>query len=197
MAKTKAVELLELVQVAGAEEIVRCYPHQLSGGLCQRVMIAMAIACHPPLLIADEPTTALDNTVQLQIIKLLKDLKTRLGMSIMIITHDLSVAAEICDRVYVMYAGRVVEECDILNLFKSPRHPYTQGLLASIPRIGSGEKTPHGIPGTMPNPLNYPMGCRFHPRCSFVMEKCRSSDPMPTKVGLSTASCWLYEGESS
>jgi oligopeptide/dipeptide ABC transporter ATP-binding protein len=173
----KAIEMLRLVGIPLPERRVKEYPHQLSGGMRQRVMIAMALSCNPKLLIADEPTTALDVTIQAQILELMKKLKKELGMAIMLITHDLGVVAEMCERVIVMYGGKVVEEADAVSLFKSPLHPYTEGLLRSIPRMDEEVEKLHVIEGVVPNPLHLPQGCRFHPRCPYAVEKCTQSQP--------------------
>ncbi|HLO04586.1 MAG TPA: ABC transporter ATP-binding protein [Symbiobacteriaceae bacterium] len=173
----KAVEMLRLVGIPLPERRVKEYPHQLSGGMRQRVMIAMALSCNPKLLIADEPTTALDVTIQAQILELMKKLKKELGMAIMLITHDLGVVAEMCERVIVMYGGKVVEEADAVSLFKSPLHPYTEGLLRSIPRMDEDVEKLHVIEGVVPNPLHLPEGCRFHPRCPYAIDKCKESQP--------------------
>jgi len=176
-ATEKAVEMLRLVGIPLPERRVNEYPHQLSGGMRQRVMIAMALSCNPKLLIADEPTTALDVTIQAQILELMKKLKKELGMAIMLITHDLGVVAEMCERVVVMYGGKVVEEGDAVSIFKSPLHPYTEGLLQSIPRMDEDVDRLHVIEGVVPNPLHLPEGCRFHPRCPYAIEKCKASQP--------------------
>ena len=180
-----AVEMLRLVQIPNAARRAHDYPHQFSGGMRQRVMIAMALACRPKLLIADEPTTALDVTIQAQILELLADMKARLGMSIMLITHDMGVVAENAQRVVVMYAGKVVEEAPVGELFANPRHPYTQGLIRSIPRVdkAAGRKLRlEQIPGTVPNLLHPPPGCRFAARCRFVTEACRAAEPALREV---------------
>ena len=192
----KTVEMLRLVKMPNPEQRVKEYPHQLSGGMRQRVMIAMALSCHPKLLIADEPTTALDVTIQAQILDLLNELKARLGMAVMLITHDMGVIAETAQRVAVMYAAKVVEEAPVVELFKEPLHPYTQGLLASVPRIdlAATERRPlQAIPGVVPSPADFPRGCRFHPRCPHVMAMCREKEPMlkDMKPGHKVA-CWLY-----
>ena len=168
--------MLELVGIPEAARRAKDYPHQLSGGMRQRVMIAIALACNPKLLIADEPTTALDVTIQAQILELMTELRERLGMSIMLITHDLGVVAEMCDDVVVMYAGRVVERGPVDEVFGSPQHPYTEALLQSIPLLGmtQAEKL-RVIRGTVPSPLDWPQGCRFEPRCDYAFEKCRGS----------------------
>jgi oligopeptide/dipeptide ABC transporter ATP-binding protein len=181
-AMDKAVEMLRLVGIPLPERRVKEYPHQLSGGMRQRVMIAMALSCNPKLLVADEPTTALDVTIQAQILELMKKLKKELGMAIMLITHDLGVVAEMCERVIVMYGGKVVEEADVVSLFKNPLHPYTEGLLLSIPRMDEDVEKLHVIEGVVPNPLHLPEGCRFHPRCPYAVEKCRESQPALEQV---------------
>jgi len=173
----KAVEMLRLVGIPAPERRVKEYPHQLSGGMRQRVMIAMALSCRPKLLIADEPTTALDVTIQAQILELMRKLKRELGMAIMLITHDLGVVAEMCERVVVMYAGQVVEEADVVSLFRRPLHPYTEGLLRSVPRIDEKVEKLHVIEGAVPSPLDLPPGCRFEPRCPHAVPLCRESMP--------------------
>jgi peptide/nickel transport system ATP-binding protein len=179
-----AVDMLRLVQIGNAERRVHDYPHQFSGGQRQRVMIALALACKPQLLIADEPTTALDVTIQAQILELMEDMKQRFGMAIMLITHAMGVVAENAQRVAVMYAGRVVEEAPVEELFANPRHPYTQGLIRSIPRVDAGHVpgTPRArlaqIPGSVPSLLRPPEGCRFAARCGHATEACRTTDPM-------------------
>lgn len=172
-----AVEMLEKVGISRPDKIANQYPHQLSGGMRQRVMIAMAMVCKPQLLIADEPTTALDVTIQAQILELMKDLQQKEGMSIMMITHDLGVVAEMCDRVIIMYAGQVVEEAEVRTLFKRPLHPYTRGLLASLPQLAEGDTRLRSIPGQVPNPLHMPQGCRFAPRCTYRQEQCETQVP--------------------
>lgn len=195
-AQDKTVELLNAVGIPLPEQRVKEYPHQLSGGMRQRVMIAMALSCNPSLLIADEPTTALDVTIQAQILELLKEIKHRLNMSILIITHDLGIIAELAERVLVVYAGRVVEEAEVKNLLKNPLHPYTQGLLASIPRLDSGKKRLHVIEGNVPVPGKYPTGCPFHPRCPFARNLCRLKIP-PFKIHEKDRmlSCWIGSAE--
>ncbi len=175
-----AIEMLRLVQIPNPERRVNDYPHQFSGGMRQRVMIAMALACKPKLLIADEPTTALDVTIQAQILDLLADMKARFGMAIMLITHAMGVVAENAQRVVVMYAGKVVEEAEVGELFAHPRHPYTQGLIRSIPRVDAaahGRERLAQIPGTVPSLLNPPKGCRFAARCGFATDACRTAEP--------------------
>lgn len=193
-ARDKAVEMLKLVGIPRPEKVVEDYPHSLSGGMRQRAMIAMALACNPRLLIADEPTTALDVTIQAQILELMKKLKTEIKTSIMLITHNMGVVAETCDRVIVMYAGKIVEEGSVEELFTDPKHPYTQGLLKSIPSIDEEQDLLDSIPGMVPNPLNMPKGCRFSPRCSKATQKCREAQPGMTIYGPERrVSCFLYE----
>jgi peptide/nickel transport system ATP-binding protein len=195
-AMDRAVEMLRLVHVPAAERRVRDYPHQLSGGMRQRVMIAMALVCSPELLIADEPTTALDVTVQAQILDLLQEMKSRFGMAIMLITHAMGVVAEVAQRVAVMYAGRVVEEAPADALFARPLHPYTQGLIRSIPRVDSknGKKRRlDTITGSVPSLLNPPPGCRFAPRCAFAIAACTREVPeLRTIEGDHKVACILY-----
>jgi peptide/nickel transport system ATP-binding protein len=176
----RAAEMLSLVQIPNPQKRVHDYPHQFSGGMRQRVMIAMALSCNPKLLIADEPTTALDVTIQAQILELMNEMKQRLGMSILLITHAMGVVAETSQRVIVMYAGKVVEDATVENLFANPRHPYTQGLIRSIPRIDLAATTHtrlEAIPGTVPSLLNPPVGCRFAARCRFATEACTLAEP--------------------
>ena len=182
-ARRRALAMLDHVGMPAPGERIDAYPHQLSGGMRQRVMIAMALACRPALLIADEPTTALDVTIPAQILDLLRKLQVELGMSVLLITHDLGVIAEMADRVTVMYAGRVVEEAPVRTLFHSPRHPYTQGLLQSIPRMHARRTRLHAIPGTVPPPTAFPSGCAFHPRCAHVVDRCRSEVPRLEPAG--------------
>ena len=172
-ARARAIEMLELVRIPSPAQRIDDFPHNLSGGMRQRVMIAMALSCEPALLIADEPTTALDVTIQAQILDLLSDLQRRLGMAILIITHDLGVIAEVADQVLVMYAGQIVESADVDDLFADPQHPYTIGLLGSIPRIDVDRERLATIEGTVPSPNNQPKGCRFAPRCPFADRRCR------------------------
>ena len=167
----KAVEMLKLTGVPRVERMMKEYPFQLSGGQRQRVMIAMALVCKPKILIADEPTTALDVTIQAQILDLMENLKQKTGTSILFITHDLGVVAEVCDDVVVMYSGRVVEKGDVRSIFASPSHPYTRGLLASIPKLGECAEELESIPGNVPNPKYMPQGCKFAPRCSCAFDK--------------------------
>ncbi|WP_353892663.1 ABC transporter ATP-binding protein [Proteinivorax hydrogeniformans] len=189
----QAIEMLSLVGIPLPEKRVDEYPHQLSGGMRQRVMIAMALSCNPKLLFADEPTTALDVTIQAQILELMKKLKTELGTSIILITHDLGVIAETVDRVIVMYAGRVVEEAPVKDLFKKHLHPYTEGLMNSIPSLDERKERLDSIEGSVPNPLDMPSGCRFHPRCPHVMDKCKEEIPqLEEKSKGHTVACWLH-----
>ncbi len=195
--KEKVIELLRIVGIPRADEVYREYPHRLSGGMKQRVMIAMAIACHPALLIADEPTTALDVTIQAQILELLKSLKAKYGMSLLLITHDLGVVAEMCDRVVVMYAGQVVETADTRTLLRNPKHPYTTGLIQSTPRHSKGEKRLNSIPGQVPTPDRYLSGCRFADRCPNAMDICLGAAPPLIELDRhSSCRCWLYQVES-
>lgn len=175
--RERAIELLRKVGIPEPERRIDQYPHELSGGMRQRAMIAMALSCNPSILIADEPTTALDVTIQAQILELMKDLQEEFKMSIIFITHDLGVVAEMADRVIVMYGGEVVERTDIKTIFKKPRHPYTWGLMNSIPRIDREEERLLSIPGVVPNPLNFPKGCKFSNRCFFADQKCVDQDP--------------------
>jgi peptide/nickel transport system ATP-binding protein len=171
-----AIELLRTVHIPEPERRMRAFPHQLSGGMAQRVMIAMAISCSPQLLIADEPTTGLDVTIEYQIIQLLKEMRDLTGTSVIVITHDLNMAAEVCDRIMVMYAGRIVEEAPVRDFFTAPRHPYTVGLLASRPSLAVDEDIPT-IPGNVPDLIHRPTGCPFHPRCRWATEVCREQEP--------------------
>ncbi len=192
-----AVDMMKKVGIADPERRVREYPHQMSGGMRQRVMIAMALCCSPALLIADEPTTALDVTIQAQILELLRELQRRENMSILMITHDLGVVAENADEVVVMYASRVVEKAAVEALFDDPLHPYTRGLLKSLPKLGEKKQRLDVIGGTVPNPLNFPTGCKFHPRCPIGCNdsKCQSQEPLLKQIvaGRSVA-CWHAEG---
>jgi oligopeptide/dipeptide ABC transporter ATP-binding protein len=191
-ARDKAVEMLRLVKIPAPEQRVHEYPHQLSGGMRQRVMIAMALACRPELLIADEPTTALDVTIQAQILDLMSQLQEELNMAILLITHDLGVVAEICDYVMVMYCGRIVEQAPVRELFENPQHPYTAGLLRSIPRLGQKVEKLPTIEGHVPSPANLPIGCRFQDRCEHVHDKCRKEEPSLKHVSdKHDVSCWL------
>lgn len=179
----KSIEMLRLVGIPESEHVINDYPNQLSGGMRQRVMIAMALACRPHLLIADEPTTALDVTIQAQIMELIVRLNEQLNMGVMLITHDLAVVAQTCSRVIVMYLGQIVEEADVLTLFDHPCHPYTEGLMRSIPRMeGDRTKPLYMIPGTVPLLSQIPTGCRFAPRCAYATERCRQETPQLTPV---------------
>ncbi len=192
-ARAKGIEMLKLVGIPRPEKVIDDFPHSLSGGMRQRVMIAMALSCNPKLLIADEPTTALDVTVQAQILELMNKLKKELNSSVMLITHNLGVVAETCDRVIVMYAGKVVEEGDIYSIFEDPKHPYTVGLLNSIPSIEERNEKLEAIPGVVPNPLNMPKGCRFEPRCNKAMARCKEEQPELTILGEErNVRCFLY-----
>src|ERR671914_311692 len=175
--REKTVQMLRLVKIADPESRVDSYPHQLSGGMRQRVMIAMALSCNPSLLIADEPTTALDVTIQAQILELMKELQQRVGMSMLLITHDLGVVAETCSRVIVMYGGEVVEEAGVDELFTAAHHPYTEGLLGAMPRVGQEKERLATIPGTVPPPTAWPSGCRFRDRCRYSWERCAAEHP--------------------
>lgn len=190
-ARKKAIEMLSLVGIPSPEKRIDEYPHQLSGGMRQRVMIAMALSCNPKLLIADEPTTALDVTIQAQILDLMRDLQKELGTAIIMITHDLGVIAELVDRVAVMYTGVIVESGDVETIFANPQHPYTQGLLASIPRLDMDVDRLQAIPGSVPTPGNFPKGCGFHPRCPFAKDICVAKRPPAFAVGDGHhAACW-------
>jgi oligopeptide/dipeptide ABC transporter ATP-binding protein len=193
-AAARAVEMLDLVGISEAPRRANDYPHQMSGGMRQRVMIAIALACNPKLLIADEPTTALDVTIQAQILELMTELRDRLGMAMMLITHDLGVVAEMCDDVVVMYAGRVVESGPVADVFTSPQHPYTEALLQSIPMLGMTQAEPlRVIRGTVPSPLDWPEGCRFEPRCDYAFPKCSEEHPPLFQVGNQHSACWLCQ----
>jgi oligopeptide/dipeptide ABC transporter ATP-binding protein len=195
-AKERTVELFKLVGIAGAERRVNDYPHELSGGMRQRVMIAMALSCDPKLLIADEPTTALDVTIQAQILELLRSIQEQKQMAIMLITHDLGVIAEMAQDVVVMYAGKIVERGTVDQIFENPRHPYTQGLLASIPGSGTKGKRLNVIKGTVPHPFNLPPGCLFAPRCPHAFDKCPTAFPALMDQGEGhKAACFLYGDE--
>jgi len=192
----KAVEMLQMVQIPSPEMRAQEYPHQLSGGMRQRAMIAMALSCRPRLLLADEPTTALDVTIQAQIVDLMERLKEEFETSIMLITHNLGLIAEMARRVIVMYAGKVVEEALVEDLFHEPLHPYTHGLLGSIPWIGrkmeAGRKQLQEIPGMVPSLLEIPTGCRFHPRCPRVMDRCKKEEPPLVQKNGRRVLCWLW-----
>jgi oligopeptide/dipeptide ABC transporter ATP-binding protein len=193
-AKARAVELLDMVGIPDSRDRVDSYPHELSGGMQQRVMIAMALACEPRMLIADEPTTALDVTVQAQILDLLSELSQELGMALLLISHDLGIVAGLADRIGVMYAGQLVEEAPTLELFEQPQHPYTEALLQAVPRLDRVGKRLPAIPGSVPRASAWPEGCRFHPRCPYAWDRCRTRMP-----GLCESSarrgvrCWLLD----
>jgi peptide/nickel transport system ATP-binding protein len=192
-ADKRCEQLLALVGIADPRRRMSSYPHQLSGGMCQRVMIAMGLACNPELLIADEPTTALDVTIQAQILDLMRDLREKINTAIILITHDLGVVAEMVDNVLVMYAGKVVEYAPVKELFAAPKHPYTQGLIASIPVLGMVKEELDTIAGTVPSLLNLPPGCRFATRCPYRMERCDQEEPPLIKLeGNRLVRCWLY-----
>ncbi|TAM73244.1 MAG: ABC transporter ATP-binding protein [Chloroflexota bacterium] len=192
-AMDRALEMLKAVGIPAPERRLNQYPHELSGGMRQRVMIALALSCDPKLLVADEPTTALDVTIQAQILDLIARLQRETGASLLLITHDLGVVAEVVQRVVVMYAGKVVEEGSVADLLESPKHPYTKGLLASIPSRGKRGDRLNVIKGTVPNPFRMPVGCRFNPRCPYAFEPCADYEPPLDQVGPDrSAACWLY-----
>jgi peptide/nickel transport system ATP-binding protein len=193
--RKRIIDMLNLVGIPRAEEIIHEYPHQLSGGMRQRVMISLAMLCEPKLLIADEPTTALDVTIQAQILELMKKITAETKMSTVLITHDLGVVAEMCDRVVVMYAGRVVEHADIRTLFNDPKHPYTQGLLDSLPNANDRKKELRSIKGSVPRPDELPIGCTFAPRCTKVFDKCLTERPPLFELENQSCRCWLYQEE--
>lgn len=191
-----AAEMLKRVGIPDPSRILKNYPHQLSGGMSQRVMIAMALSNDPKLLIADEPTTALDVTIQAQILDLMKKLQKEANSSILLITHDLGVVAEMCTRVIVMYAGKIVEMAPVEKLFANPSHPYTQGLIASVPKLGSGVKVLPSIPGSVPDLASMPSGCRFAPRCKYATDQCRTQEPQLVEIAKDQkCRCWLTQGE--
>ena len=190
----RSVEMLKKVGIPAPEERIKEYPHQLSGGMRQRVLIAMALSCRPEVLIADEPTTALDVTIQAQILELMKELKRTTNTSIILITHDMGVVAEMADYIMVMYAGKVMEQSDAPSLFREPLHPYTQGLLASIPRLDTDVEELYSIPGSVPSLSEMPTGCRFCDRCEKATERCRREAPELYTVGQGKVRCFLYEG---
>jgi oligopeptide/dipeptide ABC transporter ATP-binding protein len=198
VARSRALELLRMVGIPDPERRLRSYPHELSGGMAQRVMIAMALACEPDLLIADEPTTALDVTIQAQILDLMRHLREETGSAIILITHDLGVVAEMCDRVAVMYAGEIVEQADVRTLFREPKHPYTRGLIGSIPVVGEIRDELAVIPGNVPNLIGLPPWCRFAPRCAARVEagltRCTVDHPTLREIAPAhDARCFLYE----
>ncbi len=199
-AREETIRLLRLVGIPSPEQRVDEYPHQMSGGMCQRVMIALGLACRPQLLIADEPTTALDVTIQAQILELMRDLQRELSMSLLLITHDLGVVAEMANRVVVMYAGSVIETADVADLFARPRHPYTAGLLHSIPRLDTDEEKLEPIEGSVPDALDFPKGCKFHPRCGYALARCsREVPPLRERSAAGEArsthqsACWVID----
>nr|WP_091290474.1 ABC transporter ATP-binding protein [Amycolatopsis xylanica] len=194
-ARQRAIELLELVKIPGAKQRVREYPHQFSGGMRQRAMIAMSLALDPELLIADEPTTALDVTVQAQIMDLLAEIQAERNMGLILITHDLAVVAEVADRIAVMYAGRIVEQADVAELFRAPGHPYTEALMRSLPRLDLKGQTLQTIKGLPPSLLDIPPGCPFHPRCERVQDKCRTERPEPLGLGFGRVSACHFAEE--
>ena len=190
----RAVDLLQQVGIPSPENRVNDYPHQMSGGMRQRVMIAMALACSPRLIIADEPTTALDVTIQAQILELMDTLRRKTGTAILLITHDLAVVAETAEHVVVMYAGRIVEEADVKTLFNHPLHPYTQGLMRSIPGVVKSDRTRlEAIPGVVPNLLSLPRGCKFNDRCARAFDRCFEAEPGLIQIDGHSVRCWLYE----
>jgi oligopeptide/dipeptide ABC transporter ATP-binding protein len=194
--RQEVIGLLEKVRIASPEQRIDQYPHEMSGGMKQRVMIAMALACKPDLLIADEPTTALDVTIQAQILDLLADLQKDLGMAILLITHNLGVVAQFSQDVIVMYASKIAERASVKALFQHPSHPYTQALLKSLPRPGERQVRLEAIPGTVPSPLQYPTGCHFSSRCTEALEQCPIQSPPTIQVGEShEAVCWLHESK--
>ena len=198
LGEKRAIELLAMVGVPDPESRIKAFPHELSGGMAQRVMIAMALACVPELLIADEPTTALDVTIQAQILDLMRNLRSKMDTAIILITHDLGVVAEMCDRVNVMYAGRIVEQAPVGELFKTPKHPYTDALIGSTPILGHADKPLTTIPGSVPNLIDLPNGCKFSPRCvarlQYNLEICLHEEPELKLLSPGhTVRCWLYE----
>ncbi|PIJ63692.1 peptide ABC transporter ATP-binding protein [Mesotoga sp. HF07.pep.5.2.highcov] len=196
-AMKRSIEMLRLVGIPEPQKRVKEFPHQLSGGMRQRVMIAMALACSPELLIADEPTTALDVTIQAQVLELMNELKSKFDTATIIITHDLGVIAEMCDRVVVMYAGQIVESGGVFDIFDKPVHPYTKGLISSIPKIDVAKKDQkklNVINGYVPHPSNFPEGCRFRPRCPIAFEKCLQQPPVVQIERQHSVRCWLFEG---
>ncbi|MCG7344151.1 ABC transporter ATP-binding protein [Sporosarcina sp. ACRSL] len=196
-ADARTLEMLKLVGIPRPDEVMDNYPHQLSGGMRQRVMIALALVNDPQILIADEPTTALDVTIQAQILELMQSLQKRLQMSIILITHDLGVVAEICDRVVVMYAGEIIEEATTKMLFDEPLHPYTKGLLSSLPSIHEEKEYLSSIPGTVPPPGSIVQGCRFKERCPFAHDRCSKDPEMFAHLNGSKVRCWLYGEEET
>jgi peptide/nickel transport system ATP-binding protein len=196
-ARQKTIDLLKMVGIQMPEQRVDSYPHELSGGMRQRIMIAMALSCSPQLLIADEPTTALDPTIQAQILDLIRKVQKEISMSVMYITHDLGVVAETCDRVMVMYAGRIVEKADVEKLFTKPSHPYTQGLLKAIPRLNAKRERLYVINGMVPHFVDMPVGCSFHPRCPYAYDKCVEEKPTLREIKEGhLAACWKIQGKA-
>ncbi|MDD3680681.1 MAG: ABC transporter ATP-binding protein [Mesotoga sp.] len=190
-AREMAIDMLKKVGIPEPEKRIDEYPHELSGGMRQRAMIAMSLSCNPKLLFADEPTTALDVTIQAQILELMKSLQDQYGMALVMITHDLGVIAEMAQRVVVMYAGKVVEYADVHTLFKNPRHPYTWGLMNAIPKLDEDKEVLYNIPGVVPDPLDFPDGCRFNTRCPLATDKCRKEEPPLVEIESEhTAACW-------
>lgn len=193
-ATARAIEMMKLVGLPRAEQLIKDYPHQLSGGMRQRVMIAMALVCDPKVLIADEPTTALDVTIQAQILQLMRELNNRLNTAVMLITHDLGVVAETCERVVVMYGGQIVEEGPVSEIFKNPQHPYTKGLIQSIPDMRVKKDRLYSIPGSVPKPGSIEIGCRFAERCEFAFDRCTKENPPIYQTGEQhTSRCFLVE----
>jgi len=193
-ARKMAIDMLRKVGIPEPEKRVDEYPHELSGGMRQRAMIAMALSCNPKLLFADEPTTALDVTIQAQILELMKSLQEQYGMALVMITHDLGVIAEMAQRVVVMYAGKVVEYAEVHTLFKKPRHPYTWGLMNAIPKLDEDREVLYNIPGVVPDPLDFPDGCRFNTRCPLATDKCRKEEPPLVEVDENhTSACWYVD----
>jgi peptide/nickel transport system ATP-binding protein len=192
----RVVELLDLVGIPSPEKRANDYPHQMSGGMRQRVMIAMALSCHPELLIADEPTTALDVTIQAQILDLIYGLREKLNMAVLLITHDLGVVAEAADKVLVMYCGKIVEEADVKTLFNTPKHPYTVGLMESIPKLEEERDRLNAIRGMVPNPMHLPVGCAFSDRCDKCMDICKKQMPALVRKDGTAVRCFLYHNET-
>jgi oligopeptide transport system ATP-binding protein len=193
-AKDKAIDMLRLVGIPNPVKRVDDYPHQFSGGMRQRVMIAMALSCNPEVLIADEPSTALDVTIQAQILEIIKDLSVKLGTAVILITHDLGVVAGMCDKICVMYAGKIVEKAKVDELYQDPKHPYTQGLIKSVPRLDQpGKQRLYSIEGQPPNLIDLPDVCTFYPRCEYAMDICRQKYPPEITVDGRTVRCWLYK----
>ncbi len=189
---SEIVNVMKVVNIPSPEMRVKDYPHQLSGGLKQRVIIATALSCRPDLLIADEPTSALDVTIQMQIIKLIREVQSKFQMTMVLITHNLGLVAKMCDRVAVLYCGRIVEEAPVKELYKNPRHPYTRGLLASLPKGEKGDVELYTIPGQLPNPLYHPLGCGFSPRCPHAYDRCQEVPPMEQSSQDHRIRCWRW-----